>query len=239
MYACDEAIACALDKSTLINALWRGQAVPAETLLPKGHWAAADDAGCCRSIRNDICGRRSCWMRAGMETRQRRCATALYPENFTTDETTRLLAQAVQQQLRSLRELRWTLLAGQRSSERSMRTSPAARSRCTCCAGLDRTKTRTFFATRMAQGVFRPRAAIAGAIQQRECGRVAGRRLRERRDVAARRRDYVEVQQILATELPGIPLWYPNVEVVHSTRLTGVTLNPGGTFDFLRTAELH
>jgi hypothetical protein len=40
------------------------------------------------------------------------------------------------------------------------------------------------------------------------------------------------VQQILATELPGIPLWYPNVEVVHSTRLTGVTLNPGGTFDF-------
>jgi peptide/nickel transport system substrate-binding protein len=47
------------------------------------------------------------------------------------------------------------------------------------------------------------------------------------------------VQQILATELPGIPLWYPNVEVVHSTRLTGVTLNPGGTFDFSRTAELQ
>ena len=57
-------------------------------------------------------------------------------------------------------------------------------------------------------------------------------------DEAARRRDYVEVQQILADELPGIPLWYPDNAVIHSTRLTGVTLNPGGGFDFLRTAEL-
>ena len=39
-----QAIACALDKSALIAALWRGQAVPAETLLPRRHWAAADDA---------------------------------------------------------------------------------------------------------------------------------------------------------------------------------------------------
>ena len=58
-------------------------------------------------------------------------------------------------------------------------------------------------------------------------------------DQTARTRNYIQVQQILATELPGIPLWYPNVEVVHSTRLTGVKLNPGGTFDFLRTAELR
>ncbi len=39
-------------------------------------------------------------------------------------------------------------------------------------------------------------------------------------------------------DLPGIPLWYPDNVVIHSARLTNVTLNPGGSFDFLRTAEL-
>ena len=58
-------------------------------------------------------------------------------------------------------------------------------------------------------------------------------------DEAARRREYVEVQQILARDLPSIPLWYPNNEVVHSTRVSGVHLDPCGTFDFLRAAELR
>jgi peptide/nickel transport system substrate-binding protein len=35
-----QAIACAIDKDALIAALWRGQAGPADTLLPPGHWAA-------------------------------------------------------------------------------------------------------------------------------------------------------------------------------------------------------
>jgi peptide/nickel transport system substrate-binding protein len=36
-----QAIACAIDKPALVQALWRGQAVLADTLLPPGHWAAA------------------------------------------------------------------------------------------------------------------------------------------------------------------------------------------------------
>src|SRR3978361_1530348 len=36
-----QAIACPIDKQALIDALWRGQAIPADTLLPLGHWAAA------------------------------------------------------------------------------------------------------------------------------------------------------------------------------------------------------
>jgi len=57
-------------------------------------------------------------------------------------------------------------------------------------------------------------------------------------DQEARRREYVEVQQILATDLPGIPLWFANNEVLHSTRVTNVNIDPGATFDFLRTAVL-
>jgi peptide/nickel transport system substrate-binding protein len=44
----------------------------------------------------------------------------------------------------------------------------------------------------------------------------------------------VEVQRIVATDLPVIPLWYPNNEVVHTRRLEGVTTRGAGTFDFLR-----
>jgi peptide/nickel transport system substrate-binding protein len=58
-------------------------------------------------------------------------------------------------------------------------------------------------------------------------------------DQDERRKLYVQAQQRLAEELPVIPLWYPDNVVVHSSRLTGVTLNAGGSFDFLRTAELQ
>jgi peptide/nickel transport system substrate-binding protein len=55
-------------------------------------------------------------------------------------------------------------------------------------------------------------------------------------DQAVRKADYVEVQKILAEELPGIPLWYPNNEVVHTRRVEGVRPRGSGSFDFLREA---
>jgi peptide/nickel transport system substrate-binding protein len=57
-------------------------------------------------------------------------------------------------------------------------------------------------------------------------------------DRVLRKKDYVEVQQILAEELPGIPLWYPNNEVVHTRRIVSVRPRASGTFDFLREAEV-
>src|SRR5260370_19569774 len=57
-------------------------------------------------------------------------------------------------------------------------------------------------------------------------------------DRVVRKKDYVEVQQILAEDLPGIPLWYPNNEVVHTRRIVNVRPRASGTFDFLREAEV-
>jgi peptide/nickel transport system substrate-binding protein len=54
-------------------------------------------------------------------------------------------------------------------------------------------------------------------------------------EVQARRRAaYVEVQKILADEMPSVPLWYPDNEVMHTARLHGVVSNGDGNFDFLR-----
>ncbi|MBB6143358.1 peptide/nickel transport system substrate-binding protein [Silvibacterium bohemicum] len=57
-------------------------------------------------------------------------------------------------------------------------------------------------------------------------------------DPQHQRADYVQVQQILARDLPSINLWYLDTVVVHSRRLGGVHTSPSGNFEFLRTATL-
>ena len=55
----------------------------------------------------------------------------------------------------------------------------------------------------------------------------------------ARKRDYDEIQQILAEDLPYVYLWYFNNVMIYSRRVHGLTLNPSGNFDFLKTAYLE
>ena len=58
-------------------------------------------------------------------------------------------------------------------------------------------------------------------------------------DQAARKQDYAQIQQILAEDLPYVYLWYFDNAMVYNQRVHGLTLNPSGNFDFLRTAELQ
>jgi peptide/nickel transport system substrate-binding protein len=57
-------------------------------------------------------------------------------------------------------------------------------------------------------------------------------------DQNARKRDYSQIQQILAEDLPYIDLWYFDNVMVYSSRVRNLQLNPSGSYDFLRTAEL-
>ncbi len=98
-------------------------------------------------------------------------------------------------------------------------------------------RTRISFDMRMGRRAFRRRVRIGGGMSNARVdalltGGGGGT------DQAERRRDYVEVQQILAEDLPGIPLWYPNNEVVHTLRITNVTPNVSGNFEFLRGIEV-
>lgn len=58
-------------------------------------------------------------------------------------------------------------------------------------------------------------------------------------DQAGRKQDYAQIQQILAEDLPYVYLWYFDNVMVYNKRVQGLTLNPSGNFDFLRTAELR
>lgn len=58
-------------------------------------------------------------------------------------------------------------------------------------------------------------------------------------DQNVRKRDYAEIQKILAEDLPYINLFYFNNVMIYSRRVHGLTLNPSGNFDFLRTAYIQ
>jgi len=53
-----------------------------------------------------------------------------------------------------------------------------------------------------------------------------------------RKQIYAQVQQILARDLPYINLWYFDNVVVHSSRVRGLQINPAGNYDFLASVHL-
>jgi peptide/nickel transport system substrate-binding protein len=57
-------------------------------------------------------------------------------------------------------------------------------------------------------------------------------------DQNVRKQIYAEIQRILAEDLPYIDLWYIENVMVHTRRVRNLTLNPPGNYDFLKTAEL-
>jgi peptide/nickel transport system substrate-binding protein len=58
-------------------------------------------------------------------------------------------------------------------------------------------------------------------------------------DLGRRKQIYAEIQQILATDLPYINLWYFDNVLVHSARVRHVELSSSGNYDFLIGAELQ
>ena len=58
-------------------------------------------------------------------------------------------------------------------------------------------------------------------------------------DQERRKRLYAEIQQILVVDQPYVELWYQDNVLVHSTRVRNLTLDPSGNYDFLKTAELE
>ncbi|HEY2496628.1 MAG TPA: ABC transporter substrate-binding protein [Candidatus Angelobacter sp.] len=57
-------------------------------------------------------------------------------------------------------------------------------------------------------------------------------------DQEKRKQIYAQIQQILARDLPYIDLWYFDNVVVHSTRVHNLHVSAAGNYDFLATVEL-
>ncbi|HEY4011200.1 MAG TPA: ABC transporter substrate-binding protein [Acidobacteriaceae bacterium] len=227
-----QAIACAIDRQELIAALWHGEASIADTLLPVGHWAAASDAEL-PQYPHDVQRAIALLDTAGLKP-DAHGVRLRFTLKTSTDEATRLVAQAMQQQMRAA-----GIELEIRSAEFATFYSDVTRGafQMYMLRWIGSNEDPDFLRYAFASSSFPPKGGNRGRYSNPQVDFLLAQANAET-DESARRRDYVEVQQILARDLPSIPLWYPNNEVVHSTRMAGVRLDPGGTFDFLRTAEL-
>jgi len=223
-----QAIACAIDRQVIVDAIWRGQARLANTLLPAGHWAAASEKEMATYPHDPVRAERlleEAGFHRGPDGVRLRITL-----KTSTDETTRLMAAVLQQQLRSA-GIRLEI----RSAEFGTFYSDVTRGAFQMYAlrWIGSNEDPDIFRYGYGTSSFPPKGANRGRYSNPRVDALLKAAAGET-DQAKRRFEYVEVQKILAEDLPGIPLWYPNNQVVHSLRIEGVRPVGSGTFDYLR-----
>ena len=227
-----QAVACALDRQAIVDAVWRGNARLANTLLPTGHWAAASDAEM-SLYPHDVARAKALLDAAGFPAGKDGVRLRITLKT-STDETTRLMAQVMQQQLRA---------AGIdlviRSAEFGTFYADITKGTFQMYAlrWIGSNEDPDIYRDKYGSYSFPPKGANRGRYSNAKVDALLTTAAAET-DQMKGRAEYVEVQQILAADLPGIPLWYPDNEIVHTQRMLHIKPNPSGTFDFLLNAEI-
>jgi peptide/nickel transport system substrate-binding protein len=225
-----QAVACAIDRQAIVDAIWRGQARLADTLLPVEHWAAADDAEMAQ-YPHDVARAQRLLDEAGFPAGKDGVRLTLTLKT-STDETTRLLAAVLQQQLRAA-GIRLEI----RSAEFGTFYSDVTRGafQIYVLRWIGSNEDPDIFRYAYASESFPPKGGNRGRYINPRVDALLTAAAAESNE-SARKTDYVEIQKILSEDLPSIPLWYPNNEVIHTRRVRGVTMRGSGDFDFLRDA---
>jgi len=228
-----QAIACAIDRQAIVDALWRGKARLASSLLPPEHWASAAESELAQYPHDVARAERlldEAGFRAGSDGVRLRVTL-----KTSTDETTRLMAAVMQQQLRAA-----GIDLEVRSAEFGTFYADVTKGAFQIYAlrWIGSNEDPDIFRYAYGSGSFPPKGGNRGRYANPRVDALLAMASAST-DQGVRRRAYVEVQQILAEDLPGIPLWYPDNEVVHNRRLLGIAPQGAGDFDYLRTAQLR
>jgi len=224
-----QALACAIDRRPMIHFLWRDQAQPADSVLPPQSWAFASVPGCGYN-----------------PARARQLLDAAgYPAvngvrfhltmKTSTEETTRLLAAVLQQQLRDV-----GIVLDIRTYEFATFFSDVTRGafQMYSLRWIGGNDDPDIFQYAFHSEFTPPKGANRSYYANPEVDRLIDNGRREI-DQQKRREIYARVQQALARDLPYIDLWYLDNVVVHSRRTTNFQISPAGNYDFLNTVELH
>jgi peptide/nickel transport system substrate-binding protein len=225
-----QAIACAIDRDLIIQTVLRGYAHPAVSLLPESHWAWTGDvahydysparAEKLLDAAGHPPGRDGIRLRLTMKT--------------SNDQGARLLAAVLQQQFAKI-----GIALDLRSFEFATFYSDVTRGafQLYSLRWVGGNEQPDIFGYAFLSSNFSPKGANRAHYSNARLDLLLND-ANANADTAARRKDYVEAQQILANDLPALNLWYPDTIVVHNRRLENVSPSPSGDYGFLKTAEL-
>ena len=225
-----QAIAYAMNRPLIIQSLWRNRARLAESLLPPEHWAWTADV---QQYPYDP-AKANALLDAGGWKRGKDGVRFRLAMKTSTDESSRLLAMILQQQLRDV-----GIALEVRSFEFATFYSDITKGafQMYTLRWLGGNEDPDIFHYAYDSHMFPPHGANRG----RYFNPVSDSLIREASmsgDQNQRRADYVKVQQILAEDLPSINLWYLDAVLVHTKRLGNIQLSGSGNYDFLRTATV-
>jgi peptide/nickel transport system substrate-binding protein len=233
-----QAVALSIDRAAIIASLWRGHARLAETLLPPEHWAAAhlDEIA---HYQHDPASAAQLLESAGFHPRPDGSRITLTLK-ISTDETTRLLAAVLQQQLRTS-GIQLNIRAAEFGTFYADVTHGAFQLYILKWIGSNEDP--DIFRYMYSSASLPPKGANRGHYINPRIDALLAQAAAESGTAAAveahRRTEYVEIQHILAEDVPSIPLWFPENETVHTNRTTGITNQPDGNFDFLRAGRVR
>ena len=214
----------------IIRTLLRGHAQPALSLLPPQHWVYTSNVE-----RYDYDPARAAKLLD--EAGYRRHADGIrfhLTMKTSTDEETRLLAAVLQQQLAAV-----GIALELRGYEFATFYSDITRGafQIYSLRWIGGNEQPDIFSYVFSTANFSPKGANRSHYSNPQLDALLNDAA-ESPDTVRRRADYVEVQQILARDLPSINLWYRDTIVVHQRRLQHVVPLPSGSYTFLESAEL-
>jgi peptide/nickel transport system substrate-binding protein len=225
-----QALAYAIDRRPLIEYLWRDQARPANSVLPPQSWAYDGEGG---EYAHDPARARALLDAAGYLAKNG--VRFHLTMKTSTEETSRLLAAVLQQQLRDV-----GIVLDIRSFEFATFFSDVTHGafQMYSLRWIGGNQDPEIFEYAFHSSKFSPAGANRSCYANPLVDTLIDGARREA-DQAKRKALYAEVQHVLDRDLPYIHLWYFDNVLVHTKRVKGLELNPSGNYDFLKKAELE
>ena len=225
-----QALAYAIDRQPFLEYLLRGFGRPANSVLPPESWAYNGDVP---AYNHDPARARQLLEQAGY-----RAVNGIrfhLTMKSSTEESTRLMAAVLQQQLRQV-----GIALDIRTFEFATFFSDVTHGlfQLYSLRWIGGNEDPDIFEYLFHSSKFPPNGANRGYFADPRIDALVDQ-ARQESDQNIRKQLYAEIQRTLADQLPYINLWYFDNVLVHSRRVRNLTLNPSGNYDFLKTAELE
>ncbi|MDP9158872.1 MAG: ABC transporter substrate-binding protein [Acidobacteriota bacterium] len=222
------AIGQAIDRGPMIHYLWRDFARPATSVLPPESWAYHAE----QTLDFDPENAKRLLDAAGYSLKD---GVRFHLEMKTsTEESTRLMAAVLQQQLRQI-----GIVLDIRTFEFATFFSDVTRGsfQLYSLRWIGGNEDPDIFEYIFHSSKFPPHGANRSFYSNPRVDTLIDQ-ARQELDQDRRKQTYADIQQVLAEDAPAINLWYLDNILVHTKRVRNLSMNPSGNYDFLRTAEL-